>query len=82
MTSDTELISRLRVLKKSYEEELLTKDEYDEYRLKELDDWSNSEFKNIYIFLICSFQTFIKFCDLYLYIRPRRREIILEKFMG
>ncbi|CAB4382544.1 hypothetical protein RhiirA5_407436 [Rhizophagus irregularis] len=43
MTSDTELISRLRVLKKSYEEELLTKDEYDEYRLKELDDWSNNQ---------------------------------------
>lgn len=56
MTSNSEFISRLRTLKIAYDEDLLTKDEYDEFRLKELDNWSESERKNI--FPIYSFQNF------------------------
>lgn len=58
MTSGTDLISRLHVLKEAYEEELITKDEYDEFRLKELDNWSESELKNKKYFLFVVFNTF------------------------
>jgi hypothetical protein len=47
MTNDTDLISKLNALKSAYDENLISKDDYDKYRLKILDDWSNSELKNI-----------------------------------
>lgn len=56
MASNTDFISRLRTLKLAYDEKLITKDEYDKCRLKELDNWSESELKNI--FPIYSFQNF------------------------
>ncbi|CAB4441528.1 unnamed protein product [Rhizophagus irregularis] len=43
MTSNSEFISRLRTLKIAYDEDLLTKDEYDEFRLKELDNWAENQ---------------------------------------
>ncbi|RIA86271.1 hypothetical protein C1645_829524 [Glomus cerebriforme] len=33
------LVSRLRVLKQLYDEQLITRDEYDTYRLREIDNW-------------------------------------------
>ncbi|GBB90147.1 hypothetical protein RclHR1_01700010 [Rhizophagus clarus] len=43
MPSDAELLSRLRALKQAYDEGLMTKDEYDEFRLKELNNWGENQ---------------------------------------
>ncbi|CAB4487414.1 hypothetical protein RhiirA5_494048 [Rhizophagus irregularis] len=43
MASNTDFISRLRTLKLAYDEKLITKDEYDKCRLKELDNWSENQ---------------------------------------
>ncbi len=46
----SDLISKLRTLKKAYEEDLITNDEYKSTRQKILDDWS--ELKKYYLLYI------------------------------
>ena len=48
-----DLNERLRILKEAYEKDYITRSEYDEYRKKELENWSGSELKENLYFLIC-----------------------------